>query len=186
MAVGARTRFEVFKRDKFTCQYCGRNPPTVVLHCDHIVPQSEGGPDDQLNLVTSCQDCNLGKSNVPLGQVTRPIAEQMADAAERKEQVEQYNQFLLSIRESEASVIEDLGTYWYDQFCKPKDRGKYVFGTARVPSIRAFLKRLPHALILEAIDISIKIPAAMPNDEKRWRYFCKVCWNKIRAAEGGE
>lgn len=36
-ALSNRTRFEVFKRDKFTCQYCGAKAPDVVLQCDHIV-----------------------------------------------------------------------------------------------------------------------------------------------------
>ena len=35
-------RFEVFKRDSFTCQYCGRSAPEVVLEVDHIVPVSKG------------------------------------------------------------------------------------------------------------------------------------------------
>lgn len=56
-----RTRFVVFKRDDFTCQYCGRKAPDVVLHVDHIDPVCNGGSNRMGNLVTSCQDCNLGK-----------------------------------------------------------------------------------------------------------------------------
>lgn len=59
-------RFNVLKRDAFTCQYCGRTPPEVVLHVDHIVPESEGGRDELDNLLTACADCNLGKSAQPL------------------------------------------------------------------------------------------------------------------------
>jgi len=36
-------RFEIFKRDSFKCQYCGRMAPEVVLHVDHIKPVAEGG-----------------------------------------------------------------------------------------------------------------------------------------------
>lgn len=183
MAVSSRTRFEVFKRDAFTCQYCGRNPPAVVLHCDHIVPKSDGGPDEMLNLITSCMECNLGKSNVPLGQVTRPIAEQMREAAERKEQVAAYNQFLLSVREDQDNEIEELGLYWHNLYLPESEANKYLFGEARTPSIRAFLKRLPQAVVMEAMDISAKIPATLTNDGSRWRYFCKVCWNKVREGE---
>ena len=46
-----RLRFEVFKRDSFTCQYCGRKAPDVLLEADHIEPVSKGGSDDILNLV---------------------------------------------------------------------------------------------------------------------------------------
>lgn len=54
-------RFDVFRRDKFTCQYCGKTPPQVALEIDHIIPLSEGGSDDFSNLITSCFECNRGK-----------------------------------------------------------------------------------------------------------------------------
>lgn len=59
-----KIRFEVFKRDMFKCQYCGKSPikdQDVVLEVDHIVPVSEGGSNDMINLITSCWDCNRGK-----------------------------------------------------------------------------------------------------------------------------
>lgn len=56
-----KMRFEVFKRDKFTCQYCGRMSPDVILEVYHIKPVAEGGTNDLINLVTSCRDCNRGK-----------------------------------------------------------------------------------------------------------------------------
>ena len=58
-----KKRWEVFKRDKFTCQYCGRFAPNVILHVDHIVPKSKGGKNDLNNLIAACEDCNYGKSD---------------------------------------------------------------------------------------------------------------------------
>ena len=58
-----KIRFEVFKRDSFTCQYCGRKAPNVILEADHINPVKRGGKNDLLNLITSCFDCNRGKSD---------------------------------------------------------------------------------------------------------------------------
>ena|SRR5436190_11034799 len=55
------TRFRVLTRDQFTCRYCGRKAPDVVLEIDHVVPKSRGGPDRLANLVTACFDCNRGK-----------------------------------------------------------------------------------------------------------------------------
>ena len=60
-AIPKKVRFEVFKRDKFTCTYCGRKAPDVVLEVDHIIPVAEGGKNDIMNLTTSCRDCNRGK-----------------------------------------------------------------------------------------------------------------------------
>ena len=62
-AISPKTRFEVFKRDKFVCQYCGDSPPGITLEVDHIKPVSKGGTNIIVNLVTSCWDCNSGKSN---------------------------------------------------------------------------------------------------------------------------
>ena len=76
MALSKKTRFEVFKRDGFTCQYCGRTPPTVILEVDHIDPKANGGSDNTINLITSCFDCNRGKSDVKLGDIhPRPDAD---------------------------------------------------------------------------------------------------------------
>ena len=58
--------FEVFKRDSFTCQYCGKSAPDAVLEVDHIIPVSKGGDNDISNLITSCFECNRGKSNKKL------------------------------------------------------------------------------------------------------------------------
>ena len=59
-------RWEVLKRDAFTCQYCGRSAPEVKLEVDHITPVCEGGKDTKENLVTSCYSCNRGKSALSL------------------------------------------------------------------------------------------------------------------------
>jgi len=56
-----KLRFNVLKRDNFTCQYCGRKPPEVILEVDHIIPISDGGETSLDNLITSCRECNRGK-----------------------------------------------------------------------------------------------------------------------------
>ena len=63
MSLSKRTRFRVLTRDRFTCRYCGRSAPAVVLHIDHIHPASRGGSNDESNLVTACVDCNGSKSD---------------------------------------------------------------------------------------------------------------------------
>jgi len=62
-----RLPFRIYKRDGFTCQYCGRTPGDGVrLELDHIQPVSLGGNGDDANLITACWECNNSKSNVPL------------------------------------------------------------------------------------------------------------------------
>ena len=52
------TRFNVFLRDKFTCQYCGDKKD---LTFDHLLPKSKGGVTDWENVVTACSTCNVKK-----------------------------------------------------------------------------------------------------------------------------
>ena len=54
----AFTRFNVFLRDKFTCQYCGDKKD---LTFDHLLPKSKGGITDWENVVTACSSCNVRK-----------------------------------------------------------------------------------------------------------------------------
>jgi hypothetical protein len=63
--VSKSIRINVFERDNYTCQICGRNvkEDNVKLEIDHIIPVSKGGSDDISNLQTLCFDCNRGKSN---------------------------------------------------------------------------------------------------------------------------
>ena len=45
MSISKKLRFEVFKRDGFQCQYCGKTPPAITLEIDHINPKSKRGQD---------------------------------------------------------------------------------------------------------------------------------------------
>lgn len=59
----AFTRFNVFLRDRFRCQYCGGHFAAHGLTFDHIVPRSKGGRTTWENVVTACQGCNLKKGS---------------------------------------------------------------------------------------------------------------------------
>src|SRR5574343_1572366 len=88
--ISKKTRFEVFKRDSFKCQYCGRSAPDVLLHVDHITPFCEGGTDDLLNYVTSCSDCNFGKGKIKLSDDT--------ELKKQRKQLEELNEKRLQLK----------------------------------------------------------------------------------------
>jgi 5-methylcytosine-specific restriction endonuclease McrA len=54
------TRNLIYKRDQFSCGYCGSKQSLTI---DHIIPRSRGGEDTWENLVTSCSRCNTKKGN---------------------------------------------------------------------------------------------------------------------------
>lgn len=61
------TRRNIFKRDNWTCQYCGKktkNPKSLTI--DHVYPKSKGGDSSWTNLTTACQSCNTKKGDKTL------------------------------------------------------------------------------------------------------------------------
>ncbi|MER5172586.1 HNH endonuclease [Thioclava sp. GXIMD2076] len=61
----AFTRFNLFLRDEFECQYCGCKDH---LTFDHVIPRSRGGVTSWENVVAACSPCNLRKANKPLSR----------------------------------------------------------------------------------------------------------------------
>lgn len=59
----AFTRFNVFLRDGFSCQYCGTGFRAEDLTFDHVVPRSRGGRTTWENVVAACAPCNLQKAD---------------------------------------------------------------------------------------------------------------------------
>jgi 5-methylcytosine-specific restriction endonuclease McrA len=69
------TRFNVFLRDCFSCQYCGAAHHTSELTFDHLIPRSRGGRTSWDNVVTACTRCNLTKgSRLPRECGMRPLS----------------------------------------------------------------------------------------------------------------
>jgi hypothetical protein len=69
-------RRNVYLRDNFTCQYCGRRPILKELNLDHVLPRSQGGTATWENLVTSCRRCNFRKGGfTPEGAGMRLLKE---------------------------------------------------------------------------------------------------------------
>jgi hypothetical protein len=102
---GKRLRFEVFKRDYFTCQYCGAQPPAVVLVIDHVTPVAGGGLTTADNLVTACEACNQGKGARSLGEVTPRVDADLLYLSTQQE-VAEMRRYHLAVWEREQAIDE--------------------------------------------------------------------------------
>lgn len=113
-ALTKKIRFEVFKRDSFTCQYCGGKAPEAVLVVDHIDPASKGGSSDILNLITACQPCNAGKSDRVLSDnsVLEKRRFQLEQLQERKEQLEMMMQWQNALLSLEDTAEQEAAAFW--------------------------------------------------------------------------
>lgn len=112
-ALSQKVRFEVFKRDSFTCQYCGRKAPDVVLHVDHIEPVAGGGTNDMLNLITSCSVCNVGKGATALSDdsaavARRSEAEYRQARVEQLKMIQQWHKDASDLFEQSCMAVEEL------------------------------------------------------------------------------
>lgn len=106
-------RFEVLKRDHFTCQYCGASAPEAILQVDHIRPVADGGTNDIFNLITACFDCNIGKGAKPLDscELLSSQVTQLELAKRRSEQfeiLEEWRKYVLEESQKAAETVSDL------------------------------------------------------------------------------
>jgi len=83
----AFTRFNVFLRDGFTCQYCDYKRAAPELTFDHVIPRARGGRTSWENVVTACGACNLRKGSklprecnmIPRQEPRRPTSWELQD-----------------------------------------------------------------------------------------------------------
>lgn len=169
-AISKRTRFEVLKRDSFTCQYCGKMPPDVTLHLDHIKPVSKGGNNGILNLVTSCQDCNLGKSNVELSDdsAVKKQQSQLSELAEKKSQIEMMVKWRESLLDSDEILVSSVVSL-IDKYLHVDDRH---VSEAGVKAVRKAVKKHGYQAVIDSLE---KLYISDRDFEGNWASQIKYC-----------
>lgn len=144
-----KTRFEVFKRDSFTCQYCGGKAPDIVLNVDHIKPVSKGGKNDIINLITSCFECNSGKRDRELtdNSVLKKQRDQMEQLNERKQQLEmmmEWRDELNGLNDVKAEKLVDYISTKYEA----------TLSDEAIQDVKKWVKKYPFEVLLDATDRS--------------------------------
>lgn len=165
MAVSKRTRFEVLRRDEYTCRYCRATDQPLVI--DHVIPVALGGGDDPGNLVAACRDCNAGKSSAS------PDAATVADVQEGA------LRHAALIEDAYAILVERLGERddYIDEFAE-------AFLDKPVPSDwresvgRWFDMGVPIELIVDAAQKAAGSTRHFHGTD-RFRYLCGIVWNQI-------
>lgn len=171
-ALSKTTRFEVFKRDGFKCQYCGAHPPSALLHVDHIQAVAAGGGNEIDNLVTACEACNLGKGARDLNTVPVSLAKKAAEVAEREEQLQGYH----AVLEAKRQRLEDQAWRVMDLMYP----GQESVVRDEFNSTRRFIEKLGFHEVQEAAELALGAPISY---RKTFKYFCGICWNKLRKLE---
>lgn len=158
--LSSKTRFEVFKRDSFKCQYCGASAPEAILVVDHIDPISKDGLDEMVNFITACQPCNAGKSDRKLDDNTA-LAKQKAQLDElnmRREQLEMMLKWRSGLKDIGESQVDAAAAAWSEAAA-----GWSVNETGR-GTLRKHIRTFGLQAVLDAIETVrtqyIKIDAA--------------------------
>lgn len=178
--ISKAVRFEVFKRDKFTCQYCGASAPDVMLEVDHIKPVSKGGTDDLMNLVTACRNCNRGKTNKELSDDTavEKQKQQLKALQERREQLD----MMLKWREELAAEIEyEVDSIDANVF---GPYGKTITNKGR-QDIKKLIRRFGFNEVYEAAELAIDHYYTGTDESMDWAFnkIGGICYNKRKARE---
>lgn len=190
------------KRDSFTCQYCGAKAPDVILHVDHINPVSKGGRNEIINLITSCEPCNLGKSDRLLGD-SSSIEKQRAQLQElnaRREQLEmllEWRDGLAELGEQQVdAVVDRMASHtkgfrandverkavasWLTKYGLPEVLDAIVTASHKIPSeinqeeADKFFHSIPRICAM----------SRLPEAEQRLRYARGILRNRIYFNEG--
>lgn len=173
MAVSRRLRYEILRRDGFTCRYCGAKAPDVTLTVDHVLAVALGGGDEPQNLVTACADCNAGKGSSTVdGALVEDVdatALLFAKAVERAAEIR---------RSQESDLVQQVrrfGEEW-DMYSATTSQGIPI-DTEWENSVAAFITRglsIDDVLRLLAVAMSSRASTSGV-----WKYFCGCCWREI-------
>lgn len=171
MSVSRRLRFEILRRDSYTCRYCGGTAPDVKLTVDHVIPVALGGSDEPANLVTACGPCNGGKASIapdsPIVEDVDATALLFAKAIDR----------VAEKRKAEMADAQAAVDFFYDHwnFSSPN------CGELPEDFPETITRFLASGLSLEDLThfASVTLRKTRIPTSKLFRYFCGCCWTEI-------
>ena len=186
-AITKKLRFEIFKRDSFTCQYCGEKAPDVVLNIDHLIPVAAGGTNDILNLIAACFSCNSGKSDRQLSDSS--VLDKQRDQLEllqaRKEQIELMFEWQKGLSEIKNDTTNRLADFWSELL-----GGRFSLSDTGRAGLKKLERKYSLAEIMEAMRIAVDSYIHYEDDEPTqesvetaWKKVGGICTIRRREAE---
>lgn len=170
--VNSSLRFEILRRDQFTCRYCGAKAPDVQLHVDHVVSVALGGTDNPENLVTACAECNGGKGNRSLDDDT------VADIVDDAEQWQRAMEIASIKRQNTIRNIEGIGEHFLSiwpqhlAYSLPFNYAKIIYNY------------IAQGISQDEIEYLVKVALnSSATSGRKFQYFCGCCRNVIREIE---
>jgi hypothetical protein len=182
--ISKKLRFEIFKRDSFTCQYCGDKAPDVILHVDHISPVAGGGDNNIINLVTSCEACNLGKGAKALDDsaMLAKQRQQLKELSERREQLKLMVKWQQELSNMDNELVSAVAGIVFN------DTGR-CFTEYGAESVKKLIKKYGYPEVMESASIS-RAQYFIESDESSLQkvidYIGRICAVRKRDKENPE
>jgi hypothetical protein len=174
MAVSKRTRYEVLRRDNYTCRYCRSTEHPLTV--DHVVPAALGGGDDPSNLVACCKDCNIGKASAS------PSDSMVADVAADMVRWCRAMQAAINIRSAARAERDGYVEHADEAWCRWHWGNDEIQKMPRPGNWEQSLWRF-HEVGLPIEDLIDSIDKAASNNkvcvDETWRYMCGIAWRKL-------
>jgi hypothetical protein len=122
----------------------------VILHIDHIQPSSKGGSDDIMNLITSCEGCNLGKGARELSDdaVIVKKKDQLDRLQEQREILEMMMDWQNELINLEEEAVKKIAEFWGRNF------PGYSLNESGLAFLRNLIRKYDAVELIEAIKIS--------------------------------
>ena len=167
MAISKRTRFEVLRRDNYTCRYC--RSAENALTVDHVTPLALGGTDEPTNLVACCTDCNSGKGS------SSPDAETVAQVADDAIRWQAAMQQAAAVMDEQVSDRDAYVAALIQTWPQYRNLPESVIQTAE----RMHALGLPRSVMVDAA----RAAATNRGVNDRASYFAGICWKRVRAMQ---
>lgn len=129
------------------------------------------------NLITSCFDCNRGKSGNLLTSIPKSLADKAKEISERELQIAGYREVIqLSLDRIDSYMWEVADTL-------VPNSSENGMRRDWLQSIKQFNEKLPLHIVIDAADIArAKFSYSI---HKSFKYFCGICWNRIKEVSNG-
>lgn len=164
-----RVRFEVLRRDNYTCYYCRATDAPLTI--DHVLPTVLGGDDDPSNLVAACKDCNAGKSSSSPDAAT--VAQVSDDAARWAAAMKRAAELMAT---NKAAVAEQLQPWFDEWFVRSGPGWSYKLPDDADDVLTQYLAAgMPLDVLIEAARIALRAAGI----DRRFHYFRGVANNML-------
>lgn len=146
-----------------------------MLEIDHIHPVSKGGDNEESNLITSCYDCNRGKSAGLLTDAPKSLHDRAERVEESRSQVKEYEKIIRSARKRVDADVAKIESVFQEIYPEEQFTSQFKM------TVKTFLERFTALELVGFMEIAL---GRMQDSDSTIRYFCGIFKTRLRDSNG--